>query len=325
MANQVKILPSGHSFVSRGNSTLLEAGLQAGLAFDYGCSNGNCGKCIAKIVSGEVEKVRHHDFFLDEKAREEGQVLMCSNSTLTDVTLEAHEALSTEEIPQQQITAKVRNLEIVNDDVALLHLKTPRTNRLRFLAGQHVQLGGNGVPTSTQPIASCPCDDMNLHFQIPAAPGDDFSDYVFNRLRKNNPVEINGPGGDFVLDEDSPRAPVFIAWHTGFGPIRSLIEHTMALETHESMRLVWITGKQQDRYQENLCHSWHDAFDEFFYMPVNNDECAAGLSAEVIMDHLDIRAEDLSNHDFYVAGNDSLIKACRELLPSDRLKTITIG
>ena len=120
---------------------------------------------------------------------------------------------------------------LFNDDVALLHLKTPRTNRLRFLAGQHVQLGGNHMPTGTQPIASCPCDDMNLHFQIPAVPGDDFSDYIFSRLKKNALVEIDGPGGDFILDENSLRAPVFIAWHTGFGPIRSLIEHAMALET----------------------------------------------------------------------------------------------
>jgi CDP-4-dehydro-6-deoxyglucose reductase len=250
---------------------------------------------------------------------------MCCNTASTDVTLEAPEALSSSEIPQQQITAKVRSIEIVNNNVALLHLKTPRTNRLRFLAGQHVQLGGNNMPTGTQPISSCPCDDMNLHFQVPALPGDELSDYIFKQLRKGNPVEINGPGGDFVLDENSPRPLVFIAWHTGFGPIRSLIEHAMALETAQSMHLVWITDSKEDRYQDNLCRSWQDAFDNFFYVPVDNDSSDEGLNVASIFEHLDIRPDDLPNHDFYVAGNETLLNACQQILPPDRLKTTPLG
>jgi len=325
MAKNIKILPSGHEFVSEGNSTLLEAGLHAGLALNYACSNGNCGECLAKIISGEVQKVRHHDYIINESQRANGNVLMCCNTASTDVILEAPEALSSSEIPQQQITAKVRSIEIVNDNVALLHLKTPRTNRLRFLAGQHVQLGGNNMPTGTQPISSCPCDDMNLHFQVPALDGDELSDYIFKQLKKGDPVEINGPGGDFVLDENSPRPLVFIAWRTGFGPIRSLIEHAMALETTQSMQLVWITDSKEDRYQDNLCRSWQDAFDNFFYVPVDNDGGDVGLSAASTLRLLNIKTEELPNYDFYVAGNEALLNACQKNLPQDRLKTAMCG
>lgn len=325
MAKNIKILPSGHEFVSEGNSTLLEAGLHAGLALNYACSNGNCGQCLAKIVSGEVHKVRHHDYIINELQRANGNVLMCCNSASTDVTLEAPEALSSKEIPEQQITAKVRSIEIVNNNVALLHLKTPRTNRLRFLAGQHVQLGGNNMPTGTQPISSCPCDDMNLHFQVPALPGNELSDYIFNQLKKADPVEINGPGGDFVLDENSPRPLVFIAWHTGFGPIRSLIEHAMALEITEAMHLVWITESKEDRYQNNLCRSWQDAFDNFFYTPVDNDSSDGGLDVASIFEQLDISPDDLPNYDFYVAGNQALLNACQQILPPDQVKTTMLG
>ncbi len=325
MAKKIKILPSGHEFASEGNSTLLEAGLHAGLALNYACSNGNCGQCLAKIISGEVQKVRHHDYIINESQRANGNVLMCCNTASTDVTLEAPEALSSSEIPQQHITAKVRSIEIVNNNVALLHLKTPRTNRLRFLAGQHVQLGGNNMPTGTQPISSCPCDDMNLHFQVPVLPGDEFSDYIFKQLKKGDPVEINGPGGDFVLDEKSPRPLVFIAWHTGFGPIRSLIEHAMALETAQTMHLVWITDSREDRYQDNLCRSWQDAFDNFFYIPVDNDGDDGGLNAASIFEHLDIRPDNLPNYDYYVVGNKALLNACQQILPPDHLKTTAYG
>ena len=46
-------------------------------------------------------------------------------------------------------------------DTRLLHLQTPRTNRLRFLAGQSVTLFGGAGDNDAQalyPIASCPCD-----------------------------------------------------------------------------------------------------------------------------------------------------------------------
>src|SRR5665811_1375182 len=132
MPKNIKILPSGRVFTCEGNSTLLEAGLHAGLALDYGCSNGNCGQCLAKIISGEVKKVCHHDYSISEEKRLSGHVLMCSNTALTDITLEAIEAGGSSEIPRQQITARVRRLEIINSNVALLHLKTPRTNRLRL-------------------------------------------------------------------------------------------------------------------------------------------------------------------------------------------------
>ncbi|MDX2458177.1 MAG: 2Fe-2S iron-sulfur cluster-binding protein, partial [Gammaproteobacteria bacterium] len=66
MAAQVRILPSGHEFFIEGSDSILEAGLRSGLALDYGCSNGNCGKCKAKVVSGQVKKICPHDYVLSE-------------------------------------------------------------------------------------------------------------------------------------------------------------------------------------------------------------------------------------------------------------------
>lgn len=321
MPSNIKILPSGRNFPSEGNLTLLEAGLHSGLALGYGCSNGNCGECLAKIVSGEVQQVRHHDYVISEEKRSTGHVLMCCNSAVTDIILEAPEAQSSKEIPRQHITAKVRNIEFVNDDVALLHLKTPRTQRLRFLAGQHVQLGGADLPTATHAISSCPCDDMNLHFQIPRLMGDEFSDFVFNHLKKGKPIDINGPEGDFVFDEGSNRSLVFIAWHTGFAPVRSLIEHVMALEGGHSMHLIWMTRSMKDRYQDNLCRSWQDAFESFHYLPVDTDPDDGTINTASTLKLLDIKPADLGNYDFYVAGNETFIDAY-EQRPRWRFTTI---
>jgi len=312
MQHDIKILPGGRTLPCDGNSTLLEAGLRAGLALGYGCSNGNCGECLARVVSGEVRKVSHHDFVISEEKRSSGHILMCCNTAVTDVVLEAFEAHGSSEIPRQEITARVRNIEIVNGDVALLHLRTPRTRRLRFLAGQQVRLDVPGIGSAVYPIGSCPCDDMNLHFQLPAVPDDAFSNHVFTRLGKGDQVDITGPDGDFVLDESAGRPLVFIAWHTGFAPVRSLIEHAMALEFPGKMHLVWMTRAARERYQDNLCRSWQDAFDNFFYLPVDADPRDGSINTSMILRLLDIDAADVDNHAFYVAGDRAFTGAFRQ-------------
>jgi len=312
MPSDIKILPSGHIFPCEGNSTLLEAGLRAGHALAYGCSNGNCGECVAKIISGEVRKVRHHDYVIGAEKKNSGHILMCCNTAVTDVVLEANEAHGSGEIPWQQITARVKNIEIVNGDVALLHLRTPRTRRLRFLAGQTVQLGCENIPPATYPISSCPCDDMNLHFQLPRLPDDEFSAHVFTRLSKADHIEVTGPEGDFVLNENSDRPLVFVAWHTGFAPIRSLVEHAMALEISASMHLVWVTRGRQDRYQDNLCRSWQDAFENFHYLPIDADPDDGTLDTASILELLKIDPADTESYAFYVAGEQAFVNIFRQ-------------
>jgi len=102
MTAHVRILPSGHDFFSEGNSNLLEAGLRSGLALNYGCSNGNCGECLARVVSGEVQNIQPHDYKISDAKKASGHVLMCCNTAVTDVVLEAPEAHGASEIPQQK-------------------------------------------------------------------------------------------------------------------------------------------------------------------------------------------------------------------------------
>jgi CDP-4-dehydro-6-deoxyglucose reductase len=306
MTTKIRLLPSDHEFELLGKSSLLEAGLSAGHRLAYGCSSGNCGKCLVRVVEGEVEKIRHHDFFINEVKKASGQVLMCCNTALTDLVLEADEASNANEIPQQQVTARVKNVNFIGN-VALLHLKTPRISRLRFLAGQHVELGGNGIPSATHTVASCPCDDQNLHFQILRETENEFSNHVFSRLKSGDRLDVNGPSGSFILDEDSARSLVFIAWHTGFAPIRSLIEQAMALELADAIHLIWIAENKQDRYLDNLCRSWADALDDFYYVPVDSNLVDIEGDINHAIERLDIEQECLATHDFYIAGNRSLL------------------
>ena len=298
MAAHVQILPSGHEFFVEGSDSLLEAALRAGLALDYGCSSGNCGMCKARVVSGQVKKNRPHDYVLSEADKNAGCILMCSNTAVTDLVIEAQEAGGVHDIPMQRIAARVKRVAPLDDEMMLVHLQTPRTHRLRFLAGQFVTLGlANNSIVADHPVASCPCDDRNLEFHVRRLPGNAFSEQVFTSLKPTDVVAVEGPKGEFVFDDGSHRSAIFIACDTGFAPIKSLIEHAMALDVAETMHLYWIAANGR-HYLHNLARSWADALDSFQYTPL---EARTGRLNDVLTGIVSDHA-DLNEYDVYLAG-----------------------
>lgn len=261
---QVTVLPGKQEFLVEGHDSLLEAATRSGIPLNYGCSGGNCGLCKARLVSGEVKKTRHHDFVIPEAEAGQGYILLCSNTAVSDVVIEAAVAGSVQDIPFQEVSAKVKGIVHINDDMLLLHLQTPRTQRLRFLAGQSATLLVGHSFSADLPIASCPCDDRNMLFHIHRQSGNLFSDYAFERLKEHDVVEMEGPHGEFILHEKSQRPLYFLAFDGGFAPIKSLIEHALSLEA-ANICLHWFGSSQKNIYLPKTAQAWRDALDNFRY------------------------------------------------------------
>ena len=305
MSAHVTIRPSGHEFFVEGNDTLLEAALRNGVSLNYGCSNGNCGECRARLVSGEIKKVHAHDYVLKQAEKDAGVFLMCSCAPVNDVVIEAAVA-GARDIPVQEIGTKIKSIEIFNPGMAALHLLAPRSQRLRYLGGQSVRLSANGV-SGRYALASCPCEDRHLEVQIPRRTGDAFSERLFDTLKTNDSVVVEGPYGEFVLDEESSRPVIFLAFGAGFAPVKSLIQHAMSLDMAESMELHWLAD-ESGHYQDNLCRAWGDALDNFSYVPhAMTDDLAGALSA-IAADY-----PNLSRFDIYAAGLAAHIGVARGL------------
>ena len=316
MSAHVTVKPSGREFFVEGSETLLKAALRAGLTPNYGCGNGNCGLCKARVVAGETRDVSPSDYRFSEAEKAQNHVLMCSCTALSsDLVLEVLEAGAPEDIPEQRIVAKVRRIDALSADVMRLHLQTPRSNRLRFLAGQRVTLGIRaGVRDGSDvhgefPVASCPCDDRNLIFHVSRsdrrAASADFSACLFDgRVRLADDVSVWGPWGSFVLENSSPRPLVFIAVEEGFAPINSLIEHAIAVDAAESITLYWASAQSGGQYLPNQCRAWAEALDEFSYRALTTDELPAALGANVA----------LAQSDVYLAGAAAAVEPLATVL-----------
>jgi len=311
MFAQVTVRPSGHQFAVEGHETLLQAGLRAGLRLNYGCGNGTCGMCKVRVIDGEVARVQHVDYPLSEAEKAQGYTLLCAHTPASgELTIETLEAAGPQDIAPQQVVTTVREVRALAPDTRLVHLQTPRSHRLRFLAGQSVTLGFGGLDGGedlhcTLPVASCPCDDRNLQFFV--GRGDDaFSRLVFGgALDPGKAVDLWGPQGDFVL-ESGERPLVFAACDLGIAPVKSLIEHALARDEAPSLALFWLATRPDGHFIANQCRAWSAALDGFEHHLSYHSDAAAGarqMAHAMRADLFDIAC------DFYVAGPEAFVQA----------------
>jgi CDP-4-dehydro-6-deoxyglucose reductase len=265
----VVVRPSGHTFPVERNETILQAGIKNGMPFNYGCGSGTCGLCKCRVVFGETRRVGAADYPLSEVEREQGYVLMCAHAPVGDVVIEALEADGPADIPQQEIDATVRAIAPMGADTLSLHVQTPRTRRLRFLAGQSVTLALASGARHAYPLANCPCEDRNLLFHVARDASDAFATALFaGQVAPGDAVTVRGPYGNFVLERDGVRPLIFIACDTGFAPVRSLVEHALASESADCYTVFWLATRPDGHYLGKQCEAWAAAFDRFEYYAI---------------------------------------------------------
>lgn len=315
MTHQVQLYPSGRRYPAEAQETLLEAGLRSGINLPYRCNNGNCGECLARLRRGDVVRTRHHDHVLSAAEKAAQGILMCSHAAASDLELEVVAASDSHDIPLQQIRTKVVRREWPTADVQVLHLRTPRSQSLRFLAGQHVQLRPEGQAPLDIAIASCPCNGMQLQFHISRRNTHPTAQYLLARQGHGDVLELTGPFGDFLLQEFSRRAQVMLAVDMGFASIKSLLEHAINLDLHQPVRLFWASESGTGRYMENYCRAWAEALDDYAYHPLSlSRSLPGGYDVAALLGEVAALWPELANSDVYLSAGSELSHACRARL-----------
>ena len=277
MTYQVRIEPANATFEAQEKESLLHASLRAGLNVDHGCTNGVCGQCKARLIEGQLSRIRSHDYMLSEAEKLSGTFLMCCHSARSTLKLETSLATGGTDIPQQDIRTHIRKIESIDDNTLRLTLRTPRVKTLRFMSGQHALLSLNDHIQRELPIASCPCDGLNLEFHLHRSSGDPFTEYIFQHARRSMQVRVTGPCNGTTLMEND-RAPIlFIAWGIGFASVQSLLESCISLEFRQQMTFHWVVHDYETHYADGYCRATADAFENFDYHPIQTSTAAEAI------------------------------------------------
>ena len=265
---EVSVRPAGHRFRVDADETLLDAGLRAGLRLDYGCSDGSCGLCKARVAGGTTSRLRdERDRTLSDVEREQGYVLLCTRTAASaELAIVALEADGPADLAIQQIACDVEAVAPVASDRLRIELAPRARRRLRFLAGQRVELCDAATDArASYPIASSPCDGAQLVFYVARDPANGFASRLFaGATRRGDPVLVRGPAGDFVLG-DARGQVLFVACDLGIAPIRSLLRQAVAVGAAESLSLYWLVTGSRGHFLADECAALDAALERFDY------------------------------------------------------------
>lgn len=309
MSFHVTLGHGAHRFECAAGESILDAALRAHLDLPYSCCRGVCGSCRAHLVSGDVQQRAPFDG-LTPAQREEGMVLLCRCTPLSDVVAEPEFVrVATEK--RKRLKTKVFRLHAAADDVTLLTLRLPMGTRAKFKAGQYLRLWLDAQTYREFSMANSPRQNDAVQLHVRHVPGGRFTGEVLPDLKVGDALEIELPFGDFHLRPEA-RPAILVASGTGFAPIKSMVEAAIAEGDNRPMTLYWGARRREDLYLFDLPREWEHQRPGFRFVPVLSEADAdwsgrRGLVHEAVMqDHA-----DLSQVDVYACGVPVMVNVAR--------------
>lgn len=316
MTFKVTLQPSGHSYEVPAGTTVLTAGLNAGWIMPYSCRAGGCRTCRGRIVEGEVDHGRAHAAYLTQAQRAEGFALLCQAKPLSDLVIEVNE-LSLKQVRPRRVPCRVRQIRMVAPDVAIVDLRLPINENLRYAPGQYLDFLLPDGRRRSYSIATAPqaAGQIALELHIRHTPGGVFTDRLFGgEIEVGQILQFEGPLGTFHLREDSTAPIVFVASGTGFAPIKAIIGYMIERKQSRPMTLYWGGRRRPDLYLDELARRWEQECGQFRYVPVLSEAQAGdgwtgrtGYVHQAVMQDL----ADLSGHQVYACGAPVMVEAAR--------------
>ena len=311
--HSVTIQPSSHQFQVEDGEAVLAAALRQGFVLPYGCKNGACGSCKARILSGAVDYGVYQQKALTDEEKAQGKALLCQAKPLGDLVIEARTIGAAKDIPVKTLPCRVQKLERVTEDVMLLGLKLPANERLQFLAGQYLEFLLKDGTRRSFSMGNAPHDDELIQLHVRHVPGGQFTEHVFGKMKERDILRFEGPQGTFFLREDSAKPIVLVASGTGFAPIKAIIEHALKNEISRPMALYWGGRRPKDLYMHALAEGWA-TLGKLTYVPVISDGLPedawsgrTGFVHRAVMEDF----PDLSQHQVYACGVPIMVDAAR--------------
>ena len=318
MSFNVSVLPSGRSFSTNADETLLTAAIRQGIGLPYGCKDGACGSCKCKMLEGTVTHGTHQLKALSVEEEASGFILTCCGVAHSDVVLESRQVTDESAFPIRKMPVRVASLQRASHDVMVIRLQLPASDMMKYHAGQYVEFLLRDGDRRSYSMANAPhtqTETPGLELHIRHMAGGKFTDHVFTAMKEKEILRIEGPYGSFFLREDSDKPMVLLASGTGFAPLKALIEHMQHKNITRPAVLYWGGRRPADLYM----HEWMQAklaeMPHLRYIPVISDALSedqwtgrTGFVHQAVLQDF----SDLSGHPVYACGAPIVVESARD-------------
>lgn len=197
----------------------------------------------------------------------------------------------------------IRDIQSPYDHIRILTLAKP--DGFNFAAGQYIMIKFGDLDPRPYSIASGPHENtISIHIKDN---GGAVTNYVMTTLSKGETIDIDGPFGTMVLDQDIAKHDhplVLIAGGLGITPMKSILEEAVSQGHNGKIFLYWGTQKEEDFYLGDYFESLMAKDPNIVFKPVTGH--LVGVFA----------AEDLpslSDAQFYIAGSPEMIQSTAQI------------
>jgi NAD(P)H-flavin reductase len=188
-------------------------------------------------------------------------------------------------------------------------LRFPAGIRVKFRAGQHLNLSLANGERRDFSMANPPRESDGAQLHIRHVPGGAFTDHVFHELQRGDRLTVEIPFGDFML-RDSDKPILFVAGSTGFAPIGSIIQDMAIKGITRDMTLYWGARRRSGLYSD-LPAKWAAQNPRFKYVPVLSDEPEAAIRHNLVHRAVLEDHSSLARFQAYVCGVPVMTQAAR--------------
>jgi len=312
---KIQIEGSDVAFDCAATENLLDAAMRQGIDMPYSCRKGVCGNCKGRVVHGELvagTQGGSHEAGITQP----DEHLFCRAQPASDLSIAPKGWQRVDPAARKTVQAKVFKKIQLAPDVTQLQLRFPAGVRVKFKAGQYLQLLLPDGQRRSYSMANAPHESDAVQLHIRHLPQGHFSDAMLKNLQVGDVLKLELPHGDFYLREDSERPMLMVAGGTGFAPIKSIIDHIVRQKLQRTVHLYWGARTPDGMYAPDVLARWAQQFPTLVVHPVLSDVSDASTwdgRTGFVHDAVAADFADLSNWDVYACGGLPMVNALRDV------------
>lgn len=303
------------------NQSILDAALRANEWLPHSCTQGTCGTCKLRVLSGKVDHGESPDYTLTADERTDGLALGCMACPRSNLTVEPIGSVADDGTPRHPLRDYEGTI-VALDDIATntRRLVVDLDEPMDFNAGQYAELIVPGQGVSRQySMANPPSERKILEFHVKLTPGGvATAGWIFDTLRVDDRIELRGPLGQFNLVKKQDEVAILIGGGTGLAPLKSIVRHALAEDLVPEIYLYHGGRRQEDLYDIDFFRQLDHDYDNFHYRPALSEETwqgATGMVTDVVLGDF----SSCKGMSAYLCGPPPMVEAAVKALKRRRM------